>query len=391
LREFLNSQKIRASIANHTGVPMNRSFCFFLFVSSIVIFSVSTNTVVAQETPEVRSEIIATNLNNPCGLAIQPGTNHLFVADSGSGRVVRILDGKPRDVITGFPVQGFGRQPEFKIGPLGLLFLDKDTLVVGGGGQSDNEELLSVFKVPTIDAAAITADSATQKLSLKPEGSVPAEGDFFGLAKSAKGVYVTCNGDDVKSWIARADIAPVGKLEKFRRYIPTRDVAGVNSMGGLTFNPEGMLVAAHMGKTGSNRDSILAFYDEKTMFLDKFETDLFDITALAYGKKKNRLYALDFSFANPERGGLFKLIQSSDRTRSVAVKITSLDKPTAMVFDSLGNLYVTVIGSEKKAAESDEPADEVEEVLDQVAGEPDEAPQYPGQLIKIYGIDKAGK
>ena len=371
---------------------MNRSFALFLLALSFVVVSVTASAVDAQDTPEVRSEVIVANLNNPCGIAIQPGTKHLFVADSGSGRVVRILDGKPRDVITGFPVQGFGRSPEFKIGPLGLLFLDKDTLVVGGGGQNDNKELLSVFKVPAVDAAAITADSATQKLSLKPEGSVPAEGDFFGLTKSAKGVYVTCNGDDVKSWIARADIAAGGKLENFRRYIPTRDVAGVNSLGGLTFNPEGMLVAAHMGKTGQNRDSILAFYNEKTTFLDKFETDLFDITALAYGKKKNRLYALDFSFANPERGGLFKLIQSSDRSRSVAVKIKALDKPTAMVFDSLGNLYVTVIGSEKKAeADSDEPADEAAEVLDRTAGEPDEAPQYPGQLIKIYGIDKAGK
>ena len=370
---------------------MKRVFGFFLFVFSVCIFSVATNAVVAQETTDVRSEVIATNLNNPCGLAIQPGTNHLFVADSGSGRVVRILDGKPRDVITGFPKQKFGRNPEFEIGPLSLLFLDKDTLVVGGGGQNDGEELLSVFKLPAVGAEAITADAATQKLSLKPEGSVPGEGDFFGLAKSAKGVYVTCNGDDIKSWIARADIAAGGKLENFRRYIPTRDVAGVNSMGGLTFNPEGMLVAAHMGKTGPKRDSILAFYNEKTLFLDRFETDMFDITALAYGKKKNRLYALDFSFANPERGGLFKLIQSPDRTRSVAVKIASLDKPTAMVFDSLGNLYVTVMGSEKKAGESDEPEDEAAEVLDRAAGKPKDGPQYPGQLIKIYGIDKPGK
>ena len=32
-------------------------------------------------------------LNNPCGVAIQPGTSTVFVSDSAAGRIIRLRDG----------------------------------------------------------------------------------------------------------------------------------------------------------------------------------------------------------------------------------------------------------------------------------------------------------
>ena len=85
------------------------------------------------------------DLKNPTGIAVQPETGHVFVADSGNFRVVRFADGMLEEVITDFPKDKYGENPTFDIGPLGLAFIDKDTLVVGGGGKPDGEEMLRVY------------------------------------------------------------------------------------------------------------------------------------------------------------------------------------------------------------------------------------------------------
>ena len=61
-------------------------------------------------------------LNNPCGVAIQPGTGDIFVADSGAARIVRISEGKLSEVIIDFPIDVYGKGPKYNIGPLGLAF-----------------------------------------------------------------------------------------------------------------------------------------------------------------------------------------------------------------------------------------------------------------------------
>lgn len=97
---------------------------------------------------KVEVKTVVERLNNPCGVAIQPGTGHVFVSDSGALRVIRIVDGKAEPVITGFPKDTYGKGPIYDIGPLGLVFIDKDTLAVGGGGKIDGEEMLRVYKIP---------------------------------------------------------------------------------------------------------------------------------------------------------------------------------------------------------------------------------------------------
>jgi hypothetical protein len=92
-------------------------------------------------------------------------------------------------------------------------------------------------------------------------------------------------------------------------------------------------------------------------------TNLHDITGLAYSPS-GKLYATDFAWAAPADGGLFRLdvTKNGNSTSVKAVKITSLDKPTAMAFDKEGNLYVTVFGTAKEGSQA-----------------------KPGQLIKISG------
>ena len=105
-------------------------------VPSLVLVS---HSIQAEQTPKT----VWDDLNNPCGVAVQPGTGHVFVSDSAAGRVIRIVKGKLEDVITGFPQDIYGKGPMYDIGPLGLAFPSQDTLVVGGGGLKDGDRCFS--------------------------------------------------------------------------------------------------------------------------------------------------------------------------------------------------------------------------------------------------------
>src|SRR5690349_7763885 len=165
---------------------------------------------------DAKVETVYEGLNNPCGIAIQPETGHIFVADSGNLKVVRIVGGKAEDVITGFTKDVYGKGPMYDIGPLGLAFLDKDTLVVGGGGKPDGEEELFIFTVPKAGEKAIAADKPKLSFKLPATADVKGEGNFYGIAITKTAIYVTTNGDDTKGWVAKADVNGT-KVENFAR------------------------------------------------------------------------------------------------------------------------------------------------------------------------------
>ena len=127
----------------------------------VLALLVSSTCVTAAEV-----EVVSEGLYNPCGVAVQPETGHVFVADSGNLKVVRIVDGKPQDVIVDFGTDVYGKGPKYQVGPLGIAFLDTNTLVVGGGGSPDGEEKLYAFTVPAVGEPAIKASEANSAMNL---------------------------------------------------------------------------------------------------------------------------------------------------------------------------------------------------------------------------------
>jgi DNA-binding beta-propeller fold protein YncE len=191
---------------------MSRKIC----IASLILFAAFAMVTVAQQ---AKVEEVVGGLSNPCGVAVQPGTGKVYITDSANGRVCRVENGKLQDVVTGSPKDVYGKGPFYDIGPLGVTFnSDGKSLIVGDGGYKDGDECIRVFTVPDAGKPALNYEKdASQKLGpLAASEGVLGEGNLYALALSSSALYVTCNGDDTKGWVAKADLngTKFGKLER---------------------------------------------------------------------------------------------------------------------------------------------------------------------------------
>ena len=231
-----------------------------------------------------------------------------------------------------------------------MAFINKDTLVVGGGGNKDGSELLRVYKVPKKGDAAIKASEMIASYKLAASDERKGEGNFYGLASNGKAIFVTCNGDDTKGWVGRATISGT-KLSGFERHIATKEATELDAPVAVAISPkDGHLVIGQMGEITVPGDGMLTFYNPTTKkMLANFELPLSDLTSLAYSPK-GQLYATDFAWPGKKEGGLYQLIAVRDgKKQSVKVnKIVTLDRPTCIAFNKEGVCYITVIGTAKE-------------------------------------------
>lgn len=297
---------------------------------------------------DAKVETVLGGLSNPCGIAVQPETGIVFVSDSATGRIVRIVDGKAEVVVAGSAKDVYGKGPKYDIGPLGLAFKDKNTLVVGDGGYLDGNECVRIYNVPEVGKAALDyeKDVAVKLGPLAEEGEVKPEGNLYGVAVTAAGIYCTCNGDDTKGWVSMSEIVG-GKYSPLKRFIATKPAVEVDAPVAITVSPQGDIVIGQMGEINKPKDGLLTFYQAKSgQKLLNLETGLYDITGLAYSPK-GLLYATDFAWMATGEGGLYRLDKDSKdgKTSLKTTKIAGLDKPTALAFGPDGTLYVTVIGA----------------------------------------------
>jgi DNA-binding beta-propeller fold protein YncE len=282
---------------------------------------------------EPAKKVLVTNLENPSGLAIHGGTGDVFIATR----------------------YGWG-----------LALMDDHHLVVGDGSLKDGEEVVRVYKLEAEgkehepikeDAAAFTLGPIPVKEGVTSTG----EGNFYGVAVGAGSIFVSCNGDRTKGWVARAEIAD-GKPGTLVPFIATKTTTNADAPGPLVFSPDGTeLVVGQMGATDAPADSVLAFFDPKTGELKRqLKTELNDVAGLDYNPKSGKLYATDFSWPDPAKGALYELKVEGEAVEST--KILDLDRPTALAFDKDGKLYVSTYGTKQEGSD-----------------------KSPGQLIVVEG------
>ncbi len=301
----------------------------------------------------VKSEVVLSNLANPWGVAVQPGSGDLFISESGAGQIIRVKATETNNstpAITGFAIDTFNAKIPWKIGPLGLAFLDKITLAVGEGSIKSGSDLVRIYQLPE-DGKPLTADDTKQKLGPIEAGSDSSkgEGGFFGVTSTVTAVYVTsCAGDPEKGWILKADLSgtTAGQMKPF---IKSTIEAGASNPLAITASVRGELVVGQAGKIEQAKDSVLSFYNSKSgKLLLNLPVALHDIAGLAYSPKGKLLYTIDSALSDTKNGGLYRLDSAIvDGKQTVkATKLLSLDRPTSLAFSPEGTLYITTLGRE---------------------------------------------
>lgn len=315
------------------------------------------SSAVAQNDRPAGPRPIARNLDNPSGVTVNPQSGDVFIAEhrgivrlsrqEGQRRMNRSMQ------VNKFPTDIYGKGPMYDIGPLGLAFWGNDQLVVGDGSRPDGQELVRIYKISSeAPEKPVAEDSAAYTLGpIKPgDASAMGEGNFYGVAATDDALYFTSNGDDTKGWILRSEIKD-GKPGELTPFIATKEVLTTDAPCGLTINKEGDLVVGQMGEVNLPGDSVLAIFDAQTGKLkNQYPTGLSDIVGLAYSPTTGKLFAVDFSWADPKQGGLFELTVSGDKC--TARKVFELDKPTAIAFTDNGTALITVVGTAEEGSDA---------------------------------------
>jgi hypothetical protein len=316
----------------------------------------------ADESDQYHVETLLTGLDNPCAIVVRPaasatGPYELYLSESGAGQILRLKSTDLKQstpIVTGIPVDSYGDakkdEPEYRIGPLGLVFLTPTKLAVGGAGLPQGEDLVVVFSLPA-DGSPVKYEQQDYAIGPIPKGpkSTSGEGNFYGLAKTDDALFVTSNGDDDQAWILKADLK-ANKLADLRPFIATKPLLGTTGPTAVTVNPKEQshyLVVSQMSGFKMERDSLLTFYSPISgkIALNQ-RTGLYDIAGLAYSPN-DRLYAVDVVRADATLGGVYRLdaAEADGQQTTRAVKIAAAERPTALAFAPDGAMYVTAIGA----------------------------------------------
>jgi hypothetical protein len=309
---------------------------------------------------EVEVSTLVDGLKNPFSITIEPESDRIFVAESGAQRIVEIKEAKPVLVAGDFPASKYRG---YDVGPLSV-FCPKPNMLVAGFDDDNGVGNLALLKLAAEEADAKTSVKARQSVAFKPKENGSKLGQFTSLIAKHSVVYVVTNGDADNGWIALAELQNE-TVQSFRASIDTAKKSSFPNPTCVTVSPGGeYLVVAQMGKEGEAKDSRLTFYTLQGKIKLNLEVGLHDIVALAYSPNRKHLFAIDYNYADPTKGGLYKLIaDGADKCK--VKKLQDLSFATSMAFDSKGNLYVTKLGGPAGSENADQ-----------------------GKLLKITGLDQ---
>ncbi|QEG21663.1 hypothetical protein [Mariniblastus fucicola] len=332
-------------------------------------------------------EIVVTTLveglNNPFSVTVEDDSNRIFVAESGAQRIVEIKDGKSVEIAGEFPVSEFRG---YAAGPLSVFSAGENVLLVGHDNESGVGSLTRLSLALNSDDPA-SADAARATVSIEHKTDEAKLNQFSNMTLKHSVIYTVTNGDPANGWIALAELQS-GTITTLRPSIATAKLSSCPGPTCVTVSPAGeYLVASQMGKRGDAKDSRLVFYTLQGKMLRNFKVELNDIVALAYSPDRKHLFAIDYNFADPSKGGLYKLI-GNGADKCEIKKLQHLSYATSMSFDRKGNLYVTCLGGppERIGAAGNESSDEAKDApVDAARGLTKKVAK--GTLIKIEGLD----
>lgn len=301
-----------------------------------LVVALAFNAAMALAADDFASETVLTNLHRPCGIAVRPGGTadryEVFVADTGTGRVIRWTTQVPKDVTE--VVAGFPSANDFErfvpSGPTAIWFLDSGMLVVGAASPTE-DQLLRSFELAD-DGEVLDADSGN---GASADATRKNETYCLSMTRTRANEFVP----DALILALRAD--EVGLIRKAR--IQAGIVGQPRPFGGsqpssvplaVATSPAGRIVVA-------DDSGQLAFYNpiEGNAEL-QLATELRQVTSLAYSPITDRLYAADFPT------GIYRIDDASEpgKPSCRAVRVAEIDRPSALAFAPDGALYVVTFG-----------------------------------------------
>jgi hypothetical protein len=304
---------------------------------------------------------VLTGLKNPHDVTVRPeGSSdayEVFVAESGAGRVVKILSGKPEnriDVIAGFSTKLTNDDYLASPGIHSLEFLDHMRLVATGGDE-DGAPFVRLYELPE-PASPLTADQHKQEANVPEIGKDP---NFN--AHVFRGIARTQPNDRVGDFLLVA--APNDGLPTGLVYVPVRsgtlgDVVPARlknagdefQIGAIAVGTNGYVVVAANEAGDSMGSSRLSFFSplDRRIVL-QVPTDLKRIVAIAYSPKSGNLFVANSPTTGDGGAGIYRIdrVARPDAAACKVVKIANVRSPTAIAFAPDGALYVTVSGESK--------------------------------------------
>ncbi len=328
-------------------------------VSTVHAQSLVSFAPVGDETADFEMQVLLSDLDNPVGLALRPtqakrGPYELYLAESGAGRIVRVVTDALEQVdgvIVNFAV---GEQLGFRTGPLGLVFINRKKLVVGLCDEGENSGKLVSY---ALGEAGTTVDAGEQDHAVGPLRSKLGSGkdrlSFFGLAMTEATCYVTSSRLGADGLVLKAGVR-ANRLVYLQPLIDVEKEVGFGAPGGIAVIPRprpAFLVVALMGSRETPQDSRLVFFLPSTGKVAlSLPTGLHDILSLAYSPS-GQLYAADFSWQDAQAGGVYRLDDARVEGKQTcrAVKIASVVRPVSLAFAPDGSLFVTALGAGENA------------------------------------------
>ncbi|HTQ39933.1 MAG TPA: hypothetical protein VMJ32_12970 [Pirellulales bacterium] len=318
----------------------------------------------------IKVEKVLSGLNHPCGVAVRPETEYVYVAEAGSGQIAKFAPanaGKSIPAIVGFPTAA--PSANSAAGSLyGLAFLSRNELATLSTTAKDDKEeaIVSVFELPTVGSAGedkpLDYAAANRRSSTILSGSPNHAAEPYGISLASfdfsySALLISARRGDDKAGVYKADVAKnrdaIDGIHPLFKSGASNNTPAVLS---IAVNPHGLLVAVQAESGEQHRELTLAFYQVRNgSLIMSMPLALTDVVSLAYSPESGRLYALSSSPVKSSDDGLYRLDagKGDDRATVKAVKLAGLERPSGMAFSSDNTLYVSVLGAADGAKNDD--------------------------------------